>query len=226
MRAGSPRIVFATPLMRAAFSGDLELVKLLLSYKADPAIISKDSETMIEAAAGVGFIQGYSKGRTPAERLEVVRLFVELGADVNQADDYGITPLMVAGNMGDTHIIQYLVDRGADLAAYDLGKKNDGAFGASVEPLMPVDYAIGVGTFVPNNAVIIHEEAVALMFRLMKERGIVHTTSECTLRGFTCAQVNVDPKVATPAEIAKMRALATGYQVQGVTGGLEVKEQK
>jgi ankyrin repeat protein len=156
MRAGSPRIVFATALMRAAFSGDLELTRLLLDYKADPRIISSDGETMVSAAAGLGFIMGYSKGRTPAERLEVVKLFVELGADVNQADDYGITPLMVAGNMGDTAIIQYLVDKGADLSAYDLGKKNDGAFGASVEPLMPVDYAIGVGTFVPNNAVIIH----------------------------------------------------------------------
>ena len=223
MRAGSPRIVFATALMRAAFSGDLELVRMLLAYGADPGIISSDGETMVAAAAGLGFIQGYSKGRAPAERLEVVKLFVELGADVNQADDYGITPLMVAGNMGDTAIIQYLVDRGADLAAYDLGKKNDGAFGASVEPLMPVDYAIGVGTFVPNNAVIIHEEAVELMFRLMKERGITHTTSECTLRGFTCAQANVDPKYATPAEIMKMRSLAIGYKVEGVTGGLEAK---
>ncbi len=223
MRAGSPRIVFATALMRAAFSGDLELTKLLLEYKADPKVISSDGETMIAAAAGLGFIQGYSKGRTAAERLEVVKLFVQLGADVNQADDYGITPLMVAGNMGDTKVIQYLVDAGADLAAYDLGKKNDGAFGASVEPLMPVDYAIGVGTFVPNNAVIIHEEAVALMFRMMKERGIRHSTSECTLRGFTCAEVNVDPKYATPAEIARMRALAIGYQVEGITGGLEAK---
>jgi uncharacterized protein len=223
MRAGSPRIVFATSLMRAAFSADLELVKLLLSYQADPKIISSDGETMIEAAAGLGFIQGYSKGKTAAERLEVVKLFVGLGADVNQADDYGITPLMVAGNMGDTAIIQYLVDAGADLGAYDLGKKNDGAFGASVEPLMPVDYAIGVGTFVPNNAVIIHEDAVALMFRLMKEKGITHTTSECTLRGFTCAQANVDPKVATPAEIARMRKVAIGHQVEGITGGLEAK---
>ena len=223
MRAGSPRIVFATALMRAAFSADLELVKMLLSYKGDPRIISSDGETMIEAAAGLGFIQGYSKGKTAAERLEVVKLFVGLGADVNQADDYGITPLMVAGNMGDTAIIQYLVDAGADLGAYDLGKKNDGAFGASVEPLMPVDYAIGVGTFVPNNAVIIHEDAVALMFRLMKEKGITHTTSECTLRGFTCAQANVDPKVATPAEIARMRKVAIGHQVEGITGGLEAK---
>jgi len=226
MRAGSPRIVFATPLMRAAFSGDLELTKLLLAHGADPGIVSKDGETMVEAAAGLGFIQGYSKGRTPAERLEVVKLFVERGADVNAADDYGITPLMVAGNMGDTKIIQYLVDKGADLGAFDLGKKNDGAFGASVEPLMPVDYAIGVGTFVPNNAVIIHEEAVALMTRLMKERGIAHPTSECTLRGFTCAQANVDPKVATPAEIARMRATAVGHQVSGITGGLEVKDVK
>jgi ankyrin repeat protein len=226
MRAGSPRIVFATALMRAAFSADLELVKLLLPYGADPSVISKDGETMVEAAAGLGFIQGYSKGQSAAERLEVVKLFVKLGADVNQADDYGITPLMAAANMGDTKIIQYLVDVGADLGAYDLGKKNDGAFGASVEPLMPIDYAIGVGTFVPNNAVIIHEEAVGLMTRLMKERGITHTTSECTLRGFTCAQANVDPKVATPAEIAKIRAIQTGHQVVGITGGLEVKDPK
>jgi len=224
MREGSPRIVFATPLMRAAFSGDLELCTLLLDYGADPATISRDGETMVEAAAGLGFIQGYTKGKLPFERLEAVKLFVRLGADVNQADDYGITPLMVAGNMGDTKIIQYLVDEGADLGAYDLGKKNDGAFGASVEPLMPIDYAIGVGTFVPNNAVIIHEDAVRLMQNLMKEHGIVHTTSECTLRGFTCAQANVDPKVATPAEIQKMRKLAIGHQVEGVTGGLAVKE--
>ncbi|MDO8795354.1 MAG: ankyrin repeat domain-containing protein [Vicinamibacterales bacterium] len=42
MRAGSPRIVFATALMRAAFAGDLELVKLLLAKGADHTIVSKD----------------------------------------------------------------------------------------------------------------------------------------------------------------------------------------
>jgi uncharacterized protein len=226
MREGSPRIVFATPLMRAAFAGDLELTKLLLSYGADPKIISTDGETMLAAACGLAFIQGYHRGKAPSERLEVVKLFVELGVDVNQADDYGITPLMAAGNMGDTGMIQYLVDKGANLAAYDLGKKNDGAFGASVEPLMPLDYAIGVGTFVPNNAVIMHDDAVALMTKLMQERGIRHTTSECTLRGFTCAQANVDPKTATPAEIQRIRALQVGPQVLGITGGLAAKESK
>ena len=223
MREGSPRIVFATALMRAAFAADLELVKLLLERGADPKIISRDGETMVSAAAGLAFIHGYHRGKPPAERLQVVKLFVELGNDVNQADDYGITPLMAAGNGGDVTLIQYLIDAGADLAAHDLGKKNDGQFGSSVEPLMPIDYAIGVGTFVPNNAVIIHEEAVALMAKVMKERGIRHDTSECTLRGFTCAQAQVDPKVATPAEIARARKLATGHQIVGLTGGLEAK---
>jgi ankyrin repeat protein len=223
MREGSPRIVFATALMRAAFAADLELVKLLLERGADPKIVSRDSETMLSAAAGLAFIHGYHRGRPPEERLQVVKLFVELGNDVNWPDDYGITPLMAAGNYGNVPIIQYLIDAGADLSAHDLGKKNDGAFGSSNEPLMPIDYAIGVGTFVPNNAVIIHEDAVALMAKYMKERGITHTTSECTLRGFSCSQVNVDPKVATPAEIMRARRFAIGHQIEGLTGGLEAK---
>jgi ankyrin repeat protein len=223
MREGSPRIVFATPLMRAAFAADLELVTLLLQRGADPSIISRDGETMVSAAAGLAFIHGYHRGKSPEERLQVVKRFVELGNDVNQADDYGITPLMAAANYGNVPIIQYLIDVGADLAAHDLGKKNDGQFGSSNEPLMPIDYAIGVGTFVPNNAVIIHEDAVALMEKYMKARGIRHTTSECTLRGFTCAQAKVDPKDATPAEIMRARNLATGHQIEGVTGGLEAK---
>ena len=224
MREGSPRIVFATALMRAAFAADLELVKLLLAHGADPHIPSRDNETTLMAAAGTGFINGFNRGKPAAERLEVVKLLVQLGEDVNAADNYGITPLMVAANMGEVPIIQYLIDQGADLAAHDLGKKNDGQFGSSIEPLMPVDYAIGVGTFVPNNAVILHEEAVQLMMRVMREKGIPHITSECTLRGFTCSSANVDPKTATPAEIARMRKVQTGNQVDGITGGLAVAD--
>jgi len=224
-RGASPRIVFATALHRAAFAGDLELSKLLLSYGANPHAVSGDRESMLEAAAGLALIPGYQVSHPNAERVELCKLLVELGEDVNWADAYGITPLMAAANLGDTPLVQYLVDVGADLGAYDLGKRLDGAFMASVEPLMPVDYAIGVGTFLPNNSVENHAETAELMLRLMKEKGIKHTTSECTLRGFTCSIANVDPKAATPAEIAKIRALQTGNQVNGITGGLAVKEK-
>jgi ankyrin repeat protein len=225
-RNASPRIVFATALHRAAFAGDLELSKLLLAHGANPHAVSSDRESMLEAAAGLALIPGYQVSHPNPERLELAKLLVDLGEDVNWADAYGITPLMVAANLGNTSLVQFLVDKGADLGAYDLGKRLDGAFMASVEPLMPVDYAIGVGTFLPNNSVENHADTAELMLRLMKEKGIKHTTSECTLRGFTCSIVNVDPKTATPAEIIKMRRLATGNQLTGITGGLSVEEKE
>jgi hypothetical protein len=54
---------------------------------------------------------------------------------------------------------------------------------------------------------------------MMAERGIVQTTSECTLRAFSCS--DVDPQGATPADIARARAIQIGNQVEGITGGLE-----
>jgi ankyrin repeat protein len=226
-RNASPRIVFASALHRAAFAGDLELAKVLLAHGANPHAVSSDRESMLEAACGLALIPGYQVSHPTAERVDLAKLLVETYAeDVNSADAYGITPLMAAANLGITPLVQYLIDKGADLGAYDLGKRLDGAFMASVEPLMPVDYAIGVGTFLPNNSVEPHFETAELMLRIMKERGIKHTTSECTLRGFTCSIANVDPKTATPAEIAKARKLATGNQVVGITGGLSVQEKE
>ena len=226
MREGEPRLVYATALMRAAFSGDPQLVRLLLDFGADPFLRSSDDETALSAAAGTGFIYGFHKERPAADRLEVIRMLVERGLDVNWHDDYGITPLMAAANLGSVAIIQYLIDKGADLGAFDLGKKNDGVFGASIEPLMPIDYAIGVGTFRPNNAIVFNEAAVTLMEKLMKEKGIEHLTSECTLRGFTCSYVNMDPRTATPADITRARAFQTGYQVDGVAKGSGLKVSK
>lgn len=229
MRGGSPRIVFATALMRAAFSADLELVQLLLEHGADPHLKSSDNETTLSAAAGLGWVSGFHKERPVTDRLAIIKILVEqYGLDVNWQDDYGISPLMVAANLGDLPIIEYLLEQGADLGAYDLGKKNDGQFGASIEPLMPIDYAIGVGTFRPNNAIVFNEAAYELMKKLMEERGIAHTTSECTLRGFTCAAVDMDPRAATPRTIMQARARQIGHQVDDVANfsGLEVKESE
>lgn len=227
IRGGSPRIVFATVIMRAAFSGDLESVKLLLEYGADPKIRSSDNESTLAAAAGLAWVGGFHKNSSESERLEIVRLLVEeYDADVNWQDNYGISPLMVAANFGNLAIIQYLIDQGADLGAYDLGKKNDGAFGASIEPLMPIDYAIGVGTFAPNNAIVLQQDAVDLMAAAMEARGIAHTTSECTLRGFTCAAVDMDPRAATPKTIHEARLRQIGHQVESMTAfsGLGVSD--
>jgi len=62
----------------------------------------------------------------------------------------------------------------------------------------------------------------------MATRGIAHTTSECTLRGFTCSYVDMDPRAVTPQRIADARALQTGHQVESLTKttGLQVEEDE
>ena len=60
---GSPRLKFATPVMRATYSADLELVQLLLDYGADPDIFSSDNETPLLAAAGYGWDRWVQPGQ-------------------------------------------------------------------------------------------------------------------------------------------------------------------
>lgn len=86
---------------------------------------------------------------------------------------------------------------------------------------MPIDYAIGVGSFRPNNAILHMAEATKLMTQMMAERGIVHTTSECTLRAFSCG--SVDPQGASASDIALARSVQVGNQVAGITGGLSAE---
>jgi hypothetical protein len=60
------------------------------------------------------------------------------------------------------------VDRGADLAAKDKGE--DYGFGASSVRMTPLNWAEGVP--IGMSSAIYHDDTVALMVRLMKERGI------------------------------------------------------
>lgn len=53
--------------------------------------------------------------------VELVRLLLEIGADINQANSVGETPLYVASEAGHEHIVRILLENGADVnkAGYD-----------------------------------------------------------------------------------------------------------
>jgi uncharacterized protein len=109
-----------TPLMRAAKSGDVVLMRLLMDYGADPTLRQKNNNTLLILAAGFGRrfdqnadAQEYEHG-TQDDLFQAVKLCVELGLDVNAANDSGETALHVA--VSDV-IVRYLVDNGADLEA-------------------------------------------------------------------------------------------------------------
>ena len=84
----------ATPYFLAAKNGDVALMRVLVANGADPRVPNVQGVTPFMTAAGLGYWDGESSGPlngTPeAERLEAVKLALELsGDDVNAVADFG-----------------------------------------------------------------------------------------------------------------------------------------
>lgn len=143
----------ATPFWRAAYASDIDAMKLLVKYGADPNIrtikpaararfgdgseqrqvndtstippvpVGGPSVTPLQAAAGVGYGEGFAANShryAPTGMLAAVQYLVdELGADVNAADHDGNTALHHAAARGDNEMIMFLVSRGANVKAVD-----------------------------------------------------------------------------------------------------------
>jgi ankyrin repeat protein len=129
-----------TPLMRAARTDDVEVMRLLLDGGADPSVtMATDGSTVLMLAAGQGL--GAPRGDGPRIRVptiegavEAVRLLLDRGAKVNATNNNGATALHVAVNRGDP-LVKLLCERGADVNA----KNKQGQ--------TPLDLALGAGGF-------------------------------------------------------------------------------
>ena len=109
----------ATPFYVAAKNGDIELMRLLIEFKADPTITTLTGITPLMVAAGLDTWEGETPGPftgvPEAERLEAVKFAVSLGADVNARANFGDYPM--DGDVAYTllyypHNIDKLVDLG------------------------------------------------------------------------------------------------------------------
>jgi ankyrin repeat protein len=108
-----------TPFLRAALAGDVQVMRLLLEYHADPNIETFNGTTPLMAAAGVNWTvsQAYDEG--PERLLEAVKLAQSLGNDVNATNDMGLQAIHGAANRGSDDIIRFLVEKGARLDVAD-----------------------------------------------------------------------------------------------------------
>ena len=113
--------VESTPLIAAARNGNLDCVKVLLSYKADVEGRCNDKHHGWDAE----FLdKSYTATFVAAARdhLAVLSCLVENGADVNaRSMDNNFTPLMIASRYGHVNVITFLVEHGANM---DLQDKN------------------------------------------------------------------------------------------------------
>jgi ankyrin repeat protein len=185
----------ATPFYVAAKNGDAPLMRLLADHGANPTMPTKAGITPLMVAAGLDYWEGETPGPftgvSEAERLDAVKLAVELGNDVNARADFGSyrmdgdvpytllyyphnidellelgvgdprwngsTPLIGAIMSGQPSIVQYLVDRGADVSA------------KTTLGWTPLDVAEGVFCC---NAKKEFPAAAAIIKKAMSERGL------------------------------------------------------
>ena len=108
-----------TPLFRAVWYGDLEMVQVLLDYKADPNARELNNLTPIHCLP----LGSQSLGvhhHSPQMLANVARLLLKHGADVNAQSTRGWTPLHEAAKWGQVEITRVFLDHGANVGAENI----------------------------------------------------------------------------------------------------------
>jgi ankyrin repeat protein len=88
----------STPFYNAARNGDAPMMKLLAEFGADPTIPNVGGVTPLMVAAGLDYYEGETPGPftgvSEAERLEAVKLALELGKNINATTNFGEYPML------------------------------------------------------------------------------------------------------------------------------------
>jgi len=108
-----------TPFLRAALSGDVTVMKLLVAHGADPNITTFTGTTPLMAAAGINWVVNQTWDEGPQALLAAVQLAHSLGNDINAVNSMGLTAVHGAANRGSDDIIRYLAANGARLDVAD-----------------------------------------------------------------------------------------------------------
>ena len=143
-----------TPFLRAALSGDITVMRLLLQHGADPNIATFAGTTPLLAAAGVNWVGGQTYTESKESQMEAVKLCLEKGNDVSAMNSMGIGAVIGAVNRGSDDILQFLLQKGARLDVKD----NEGR--------TPMVWAEGV--FLATNPPERKPSTVALLEKLTK----------------------------------------------------------
>src|SRR4030095_14857006 len=141
-----------TAFIRAALSGDVPVMRLLLSKGADPTITTFNGTNALMTAAGVNWVIGQTFSESTGAYLEAVKLCLDLGFDVNAVSKMGLAAGHGAANRGSDDIIELLASRGARL---DIADK---------EGRTPIAWAEGV--FLATNSPVAKPSTIALLKRL------------------------------------------------------------
>lgn len=109
-----------TPFMRAAKTGDVKAMKVLVEHGANPSLTQKNGTTalmiaaMFKSARNDDDSEGTADSGSSDDALDAIQLCVDRGSDINAVNQAGETALHLAANEA---VIRFLVRQGAKLDA-------------------------------------------------------------------------------------------------------------
>lgn len=109
----------STPLLAAARTQNVELMRMLLDKHADPnrsTTVDRFTPLMAALSGAAGGRGGRGAGSNP---IGAAQLLIERGADVNAANSRGLTAMHYAARTGNDRAIQLLAEQGASLDVKD-----------------------------------------------------------------------------------------------------------
>jgi uncharacterized protein len=142
-----------TSLSAAAYMGSAPIVQLLMEKGADPKVIDNTQKAAIIYAGGRGFsavarllldhgidvnakygndltalmwAAGHSDEAGVKDVVEVMTLFIDRGARLDERDNRGRTALMIAAELNHAAAVDLLLARGADKSLKDMQGKTAG----------------------------------------------------------------------------------------------------
>jgi ankyrin repeat protein len=148
-----------TPFPMAAWTADLPLLRTLLDLGADPLLPNVENSTPLVAAAGMGTRAPGEEPGSESECLEVLRLLLELGSDVNVVDDSGETAMHGAAYKNAPRIVEFLAECGARIDIWNRKNKHGWTPLIIAEGFRP-------GNFKPS------PPTVAAFYRVMRAAGV------------------------------------------------------
>jgi ankyrin repeat protein len=134
--AFSEDLIGATPLWLAARFGEPEIIRTLAAAGANVRAALADGTTPLIAAIlptrgigafrvgdrreryqGAGDIATKGDGEDEALTVEIVRCLLDVGSEIDAANQVGDTPLHIAAAMAANRVVELLIERGADVKA-------------------------------------------------------------------------------------------------------------
>jgi ankyrin repeat protein len=138
----------ATPLMRAAKSGDVAMMERLMAAGADPTLTLPNGATALMLAAGLGWRDGsplapsYDQG-SAEDAIEAIELLMSRGLSLDATTTTGDTALHAAvTGRGSPEIIRFLVGKGASALAEN--KRGQTPLSAALTSRKDLSAAVGI----------------------------------------------------------------------------------